>query len=622
MRTVTRFAVAAALFFLAAAALAQVPTAPQLTAEPVCSTSGNTRQPAVRLEWTDSDGASSYDVFRDGSALITGLSTDVTTYLDSSNDVGTQHTYVIHAVNSQGTTLSNSVSANAPASICPTPPAAPVLSGNASCDTSSNPKRPIVTLSWTAVPGATQYDVVRNDDIVESTTNTSITDVGVAAGSSYSYFVRASNGGGFADSNRISISIATDICGAPPGTFTASTTASCSGGKPKVTVSWTAAANATSYVVDRNDGTVSAPLSASTFSYDDTTVSVDTPYTYSVDAINSSGSSQSNSFITVPANVCSGGPPTAPSAVNGLIVCNGTTAKIHVTWSGATNASTYSVLRDNTVIVTGLTTLSYDDTGVTNGHVYNYVVRAVNASGSADSNPPFTTLPVNCQGLPSAPVVSASVFCATSTLPGVHVTWTASDFAQTYTVLRNGEVISSALNASTLSYDDTTIVAGQSYTYSVKATNNAGSTLSDGTAVSVSSTQCSSQQHPDLGVTSVTLSKTAVKPGDSITVSFTITNSGNTNASASTMRIRIGTQPARQSSDLVQASNIVPPINADASFNGTQAILIPSLAQGTYYVHVSADDDHTTGDANTLNDTGHAAFSIVGVPPHRRAAGH
>jgi len=450
MKTMTRFAVAAALFFLAASAWAQVPTAPQLSAEPVCSVSGDLRRPAVRLQWTDSDGASSYDVFRDNVALATALSTDTTTYLDTSSDVSTQHTYVIHAVNAQGTTLSNSVSANAPASICPTPPAAPVLNGSAACDTSATPKHPIVNLSWTAVSGVTSYDVIRNDDIVQSTTNTSITDVGVVAGTNYSYFVRANNSGGSTDSNQINISIANDICGVPPGTFTASTTASCSGGKPKVTVSWTAATGATSYVVDRNDGTVSAPLSASTLSYDDTTVSVDTPYTYSVNAINSSGSSQSNSFITVPANVCSGGPPTAPSAVNGTIICNGTTPKIHVTWSGATNAATYSVVRDGNVIVSGLTTLSYDDTGIANGNVYNYVVRAVNASGSADSNPPFTTLLVRCGGLPSAPVVSTSLFCVSSTQPGVHVTWTASDSAQSYTVLRNGEAISSALSAQTL----------------------------------------------------------------------------------------------------------------------------------------------------------------------------
>jgi fibronectin type 3 domain-containing protein len=622
MRAATRFAVAAALFFLAGSAWAQVPTAPELTAEAVCSVSNDVRRPAVRLQWTDSDGASQYDVFRDGVALATALSTDTTQYLDASSDVSTQHTYVVHAVNPQGTTSSNSVIANAPASVCPAPPSAPVLSGNVVCDTSASPKRPIVNLSWTAVSGATSYDVVRNDDIVQSTSNTNLTDVGVVAGASYSYFVRANNSGGFADSNRVNISIASDICGAPPGMFTASTSASCSNGNPKVTVSWTAAAGATSYIVDRNDGTVSPALSASTLSYDDTTVSVDTPYTYSVNAINSSGSSQSNSFITVPANVCSGGPPSAPSAVNGTIVCNGTTPKIHLTWSGATNATSYSVLRDGNVIATGLTALSYDDSSVANGNVYNYVVRAVNASGSADSNPPFMTLLVKCEGLPSAPVVSASVFCVTSTSPGVHVTWTASDSALTYTVRRDGELISGPLGSQTLSYDDTTVIAGQMYTYSVQATNNAGSTLSSGAIISVSSTQCGAQLHPDLAVTSVTLNKTSAKAGDAITVSFTIANSGNTNAGASTLRIRIGTQPARQSSDLVEASNIVPPINAGATFNGSQPIQVPNLPSGTYYIHVSADDDHSTGDVNVLNDTGHASFSIIGVPQHQRAARH
>jgi len=623
MTRAPRFAVAAALFFFATAAWAQVPTAPELNAEPICAVVSDAHRPAVRLQWTDSDGASHYDVFRDGVALATGLSTDTTTYQDLSNDLATQHTYVIHAVNSEGTTSSNSVIASAPASTCPPPPSAPVLSGNAACDTSTNPKHPIVNLSWTAASGATSYDVVRDNDVIETTSNTSTTDVGVDAGASYSYLVRANNAGGSADSNRINISIAGDICGNPPGSFTASTTASCSNGTPKVTVSWTAAAGATSYVVDRNDGTVSPTLSASTLSYDDTTVSVDTPYTYSVRAINNSGSSQSNSFITVPANVCSGGPPSAPSAVNGTIICNGPTPKIHLTWSGATNAATYSVLRDGTIIVTGVTGLTYDDTGVANDHVYNYVVRAVNAAGFADSSPPFTTLLVKCETSPSAAVLSASVFCLSSTTPAVHLTWTASNPVQTYAVLRDNEAITGEMGPQTLSYDDTTVVAGQTYTYRVLATNSAGSTSSNAVTINASSSQCGTQLHPDLGVTSVTLSKTSGKAGDAITVSFTIANSGNTNAAASTVRIRIGTQPTRQSSDLVEASNIVPPINAGGTFNGSQPIQIPTLPMGTYYIHVSADDDHTTGDVNSSNNTGHSsAFTILGVPGHRHAAGH
>lgn len=624
MNRATRFAIAAALFFLAVAAQGQAPSAFTLSAEPVCTVVNGAHRPAVRLQWSDSDGASQYDVYRDGVPLQTALTTDTTSYQDVSNDLSTSHTYQVHAVNSSGTTLSNTASASAPASTCPAPPPAPVLNGNAACDSSTSPKRPIVNLSWTASAGATSYDVVRNGDGIDNTPNTSTTDVGVDAGTTYIYFIRANNAGGSSESNHITIDVAADICGNPPGPFNATTSASCSSGKPKVTVSWTAAAGATSYVVDRNDGTVSPPLSASTFSYDDTTVTVETPYTYSVNALNASGSSQSNSFITVPANVCSGGPPTAPSAVTGSVVCSGTSAKVHLAWSGATNATSYSVLRDGNVIASGITAVTYDDANVTNGQTHSYVIRSVNAAGSADSSPPVTILNILCEAPPSAPVLSASTFCFSSSTPAVHLTWTASTGAQSYDVVRNTEVVGVAIPAPATTFDDVTATAGQTYTYHVNAVNTNGNTPSNNVIVTVTAPQCGTPQTaPDLGVTSVTLSPTAVKVGDTMIVTVAIANSGNASASASTLRIRISTQTTPQTSDFPAASIVVAPIAAGASTTITQPIKIPALPMGTYYILVFADDDHTTGDTNSANNSGHSApFAILGIPQHRRAVGH
>jgi hypothetical protein len=622
VRAAARFASAAAFVLFAAAAQAQAPAALTVAAEPVCAVVNDVHRPAIQLEWSDSDGASQYDIFRDGSPLVLALSTDTTTYLDLSNDLATTHTYVVHAVNGDGTTLSNSVTASAPASTCPPPPSAPVLAGSAACDASTSPKSPIVNLSWSAAAGATSYDVVRNSEVIETTPATNTTDVGVVAGQTYTYLVRATNVGGSTDSNQVTVAVAGDICGVPPGVFTASTSASCSNGTPKVTVTWTAASGATSYVVDRNDGTVSPPLSASTLTYDDATVSVETLYTYSVNALNNSGSSQSNSFITVPANVCSGGPPSAPSSVTGTLVCNGTTPKVHLAWSGATNATSFSIVRDGSVIASGVTGFTYDDTGVANGQTHDYVVRSVNASGSADSTP-VTMRNIFCEAAPSAPALSASLFCVSNTSPAVHLSWSASTGAQTYNVFRDADSVSGVLPPQTLSFDDVTAVAGQTYTYRVVATNTATSTSSNSVVVPVTAAQCGSQSHPDLSVTSVTLSASSGKAGDAVSVSFSIANNGNAGAGTSTLRIRIGTQTTRQSSDLVEASVIVPPIAAGGTSSFKQPIQVPALPSGTYFILVSADDDHTTGDVNASNDTGHSpAFAILGVPQHRRAAGH
>src|SRR5258708_16177858 len=50
------------------------------------------------------------------------------------------------------------------------------LSGKASCDASATPKRPFVSLSWSVSAGATSYDVVRDNDVIQTTTSTAAGD--------------------------------------------------------------------------------------------------------------------------------------------------------------------------------------------------------------------------------------------------------------------------------------------------------------------------------------------------------------------------------------------------------------------------------------------------------------
>ena len=573
------------------------------------------------LQWTTSDGAAQYDIARDGALVVTNLSSDVTSYLDSNFEVGVTHTYIVTAKNQAGSTQSNSASANAPSSICPPPPSKPILTGSAACDTSTSPKRPVVSLSWTASTGATSYDIVRDGDVIQTTTSTGANDFSVAAGASYTYVVRANNGGGSADSDPLPIAIAANVCGAPPGDFTVSTAASCSAGAPKVTVSWSASSGAASYVVLRNGDPISPALPPSTLTFDDTTVVADSTYGYAVQATNDAGTTQSNtSAINVPATICSGGPPTAPT-LSGSVVCTGSTPKVHLTWSGATNAASYTVFRDNTSIATGLTALSFDDANVANGQTHVYFIRALNSSGSADS-PTFTASSIFCSAPPSTPVLSGTLFCNAGA-PAVRLTWTAAGGATSYNVLRDDAPLGTALSAQTLAFDDTTVAAGEAHTYRVQASNAAGSTLSNPVALTVTSAVCQPQTHPDLAVGSVTLSATSGKAGDTINVSFSIANVGNAAAPASTLRIYLGASASRQPGDFVLASIVIPPMAAGATTPFTQSVRIPSLSSGAYFIFVAADDDHNSGDVNPSNDVGRSpAFQIVGIPPRRRSVAH
>src|SRR5205814_10599199 len=128
MKQAARLAFAAACIFAAAAAIADPPSAFTLTATPVCSAG----HPAILLQWTTSGGAASYDVTRDSVTLVQGLSSDTTSFEDSSSDVGSTHAYIITAINEEGSTKSNTVSASAPPSVCTPPPPPPVLTGSAS----------------------------------------------------------------------------------------------------------------------------------------------------------------------------------------------------------------------------------------------------------------------------------------------------------------------------------------------------------------------------------------------------------------------------------------------------------------------------------------------------------
>jgi hypothetical protein len=507
MKRAARLAFAAACLFAAAAAIADPPGAFTLTATPICDAS----QPAVLLQWTTSGGAASYDVTRDSLPLMQGLSSDTTSFEDSSSDVGSTHSYVVTASNEDGSTKSNTVNASAPPSVCTPPPSPPALSGSASCDSSSTPKRPFVSLSWSASSGATSYDVVRGSEVIQTTTATAVNDFSVAAGGSYTYTVRARNSGGASESNAINISIATDICGVAPGSFNVSTASSCSGGVAKVTVSWSASSGATSYVVARNGSSLSPSLPASTFSFDDTNPPADFPLGYSVRAANDSGTTESNtSTITVPEGLCGG-------------------------------------------------------------------------------------------VVPSTPELSAALFCTASTTPAVRLSWTASKGATSYVVVRDGTPLTQIADGDAVSYDDTSVGAGQTHTYQLRAGNPGSSATSNAVTITVTSTVCA-----PLSAEGVTLSATTAKTGDSIILTFTITNSGGTASNAFTVAIRIGTA--------VVATVDIPPIAAGTNMPFSQTITVPPLGSGTYFVSVSAVELREPAQSPGL--------LVLGVPPRRRSVAH
>jgi fibronectin type 3 domain-containing protein len=193
------------------------PTAPSAPTG-LTASAGNAQ---VSLTWGAVSGATSYTVKRSTASggPYTDVATNVTSasYTNTGLTNGTTYYYVVTAQNSVGSSAnSNQVPATPTAPATPTVPSAPTnlaaSAGNAQ-----------VSLTWTAVSGATGYTVKRSttsggsySTVQSGLTTNSYTNTGLTNGTTYYYVVTAENSvGSSANSNQAS---ATPT--APPATST------------------------------------------------------------------------------------------------------------------------------------------------------------------------------------------------------------------------------------------------------------------------------------------------------------------------------------------------------------------------------------------------------------------
>ncbi len=353
-----------------------VPPAPTgLTA-----TAGNTQ---VGLSWTASSGAASYNVYRGpgaGGESTTPIATGITStsYTNSGLTNGTPYYYKVAAVNAGGTSgYSNEATATPQLSAPPPPTGLTATAGNAQ-----------VGLSWSASSGATSYNVYRGTaaggesttPIATGITSTSYTNSGLANGTPYYYKVAAVNAGG--TSGYSNEATATPQLSAPPPPTGLTATA----GNAQVGLNWTASTGATSYNVYRGtaaNGESSTPVATgiTTTSYTNSGLTNGTPYYYKVAAVNAGGTSGYSNEATATPQVSAPPPPTGLTATAG-------NAQVGLTWSASSGATSYNVYRGTasggeTLLVSGITTTSYSNTGLTNGTTYYYKVAAVNSGGTS-----------------------------------------------------------------------------------------------------------------------------------------------------------------------------------------------------------------------------------------------
>ncbi|HWY23282.1 MAG TPA: fibronectin type III domain-containing protein, partial [Nevskia sp.] len=223
------------------AEVSATPTPPSAPAG-LSATPGNGQ---VALSWSASTGAGSYNVYQ-GSTPGGEAATPVATGLTATNfnvtglSNGSTYYFKVAAVtNGVAGPLSTEVSTAPGPALAPTNVTATAGSGS-------------VTLRWTASPNATTYYIYKSTTAggeappavtSASGSSTSITIGGLSNGTTYFFKIKASNGGGTsAYSNE-----ASTIAG--PALAPTNVTASAAATPGRVTLNWTASANATTYYI-------------------------------------------------------------------------------------------------------------------------------------------------------------------------------------------------------------------------------------------------------------------------------------------------------------------------------------------------------------------------------------
>jgi len=416
---------------------------------------------SVELTWSASVGATSYKVVRgtDTVATVTG-----TAYQDATVVNGTTYTYSVVAVNSFGAaTASSSVSVTPKV---PEPPAGPTnlvgLAGDARVD-----------LSWSAVSGATSYNVYRSTDAVTftkvaSVANAQYLDATVQNGATYSYFVTMLNESikGLPESKP---SDTVDV--SPRGSVPAKVTGLVAvGDDSKIALSWTPSVGATAYTIYRGVGDAAKVLLTvvSAPSYLDEAVANGVAYSYLVVASNVWGEGLASDAV-------SAAPVATPQAPVALVATAGN-GTVSLSWIAGLNNSSFNVYRAvgaeaAVKIATGVLVNSYTDASVVNGTSYVYTVTGLNGTKESVASNPASALPDS--PAPEAP----SGLVAIAGEAKVTLNWAAGLNDLSYNVYRGlvgGEApVKIASGVTTTTLVDISAVPGTDYVYTVTGVNGA-----------------------------------------------------------------------------------------------------------------------------------------------------
>ena len=388
----------------------------------------------VNITWDKVNDATSYNVYRD-SSLIASPTTNA--FTDTALADGT-YLYEVSAVDGAGESTGK---ASVSATVNNVPPAAPTnLSASVDADS--------IALTWEAVADATSYNVYRDSSLIASPTTSAFTDTTLADGT-YLYEVSAVDDAGESTSKA---SVSATVNNEPPSAPTNLTAAV---NADSINLSWNTVADATSYNVYRDSSLIASPT---TNAFTDTALA-DGTYLYEVSAVDDAGESTSKASISATVNNVS---PAAPTNLTASVNAD----NVNLTWDTVTDATSYKVYRDSSLI-TSPTTNAFTDTNLADG-TYFYEVSAVDDAGESTSKASVSATVNN------EPPTAPTNLTAAANGSNVNLTWNTVTDATSYKVYRDSGLIASP---TTNAFTDTNLADG-TYLYEVSALDDAGESTS------------------------------------------------------------------------------------------------------------------------------------------------
>lgn len=242
-------------------------------------------------------------------------------------------------------------------------------------------------------------------------------------------------------------------------------------------LTWSNVAGATSYILFRenskqNPVKTSINVAAGSFTstepnYSDPNRAWGETYTYSVVAVGPGGLSGESNKVALTVV------PQQPAFINVIPTDHSTGATSardltnRLNWTARNGAQGYRLYRGNTLIYTGTAT-AYSDTGRAYGDSTQYTVVAYNSGLYGSGGDSFTSSAVTLLSPPVAPTLSSSHTNGTRKL-----SWNAPAHALKYELNRVSPT-ATTWSLTARSYDDAQAIDSASFTYRVRAGNDAG----------------------------------------------------------------------------------------------------------------------------------------------------